>query len=154
MSYISNDIVMHCNVFNHNMWSVFYCNVSLCHKGIVHTKMGHHFWGTIDFHCILFPTMDVNGAPKEPNYKLSSKYLPLCSAEQRHSNRFVTSWRWINDDRIVIFGWTVPLSILYHLIGFKEVFVVVCSSTLVLALIELFITHQSFLSSVSGFNMT
>ncbi len=149
MSYISNDIVMHCN---HNMWSVLYCNVSLCHKGIVHTKMGHHFWGTIDFHCIFFLTMEVNGAPKQPEYKLSSKYLPLCWAEQRHSYRFVTSLRWINDDRIVIFGWTVPLSILYHLIGFKEVFVVVC--TLGLALIELFITHQSFLSSVSGFNMT
>ncbi len=27
--------------------------------------------------------MEVNGAPKQPGYKLSSKYLPLCSAEQR-----------------------------------------------------------------------
>ncbi len=35
-----------------------------------------------------FPTMEVNGAPKQPGYKLSSKYLPLCSAEQRHSYRF------------------------------------------------------------------
>ncbi len=30
-----------------------------------------------------FSTMEVNGAPKQPGYKLSSKYLPLCSAEQR-----------------------------------------------------------------------
>ncbi len=43
------------------------------------------FWGTIDFHNILFPTMEVNGAPKQPGYKLSSKYLPLCSAEQIYS---------------------------------------------------------------------
>ncbi len=38
----------------------------------------------------LFPTMEVNGAPKQPGYKLSSKYLPLCSAEQKNSYRFGT----------------------------------------------------------------
>ncbi len=37
---------------------------------------------------LCFPTMEVNGAPKQPGYKLSSKYLPLCSAEQRNSYRF------------------------------------------------------------------
>ncbi len=44
--------------------------------------------GTIDFHSIFFPTMEVNGAPKQPAYKLSSEDLPLCSTEQRHSYRF------------------------------------------------------------------
>ncbi len=68
------------------------------------------FWGTIDFHSFLFPTMEVNGAPKQPGYKLSSKYLPLCSAEQRNSYRFGTTWGWVNDDRIFIFGWTIPLN--------------------------------------------
>ncbi len=67
------------------------------------------FWGTIDFHSIFFPTMEGNGAPKQPGYKLSSKYLPLCSAEQRNSYRFGTTWGWVNDDRIFIFGWTIPL---------------------------------------------
>ncbi len=38
----------------------------------------------------------------------SSEYLPLCSAEQRHSYRFGTTWGWVND-RIFIFGWTIPL---------------------------------------------
>ncbi len=33
------------------------------------------------------PTIEVNGAPKQPDYKLSSKYLPLCS-EQTHSYWF------------------------------------------------------------------
>ncbi len=28
-----------------------------------------------------FPTMEVNGAPNQPGYKLSSKYLPLCLAD-------------------------------------------------------------------------
>ncbi len=25
----------------------------------------------------------IHGAPKQPGYKLSSKYIPLCSAEQK-----------------------------------------------------------------------
>ncbi len=70
------------------------------------------FWGTIDFHSIFFPTMEVNGAPKQPGYKLSSKYLPLCLAEQRNSYRFGTTWGWVNDDRIFIFGWTIPLTLI------------------------------------------
>ncbi len=68
------------------------------------------FWGTIDFHSIFFPPMEVNGAPKQPGYKLSSKYLPLCLAEHINSYRFGTTWGWVNDDRIFIFGWTIPLS--------------------------------------------
>ncbi len=67
------------------------------------------FWDTIDYHSIYFPTMEVNGAPKQPVYKLSSKYLPLCSAEQIHSYRLGTTWGWVNDDTIVLFGWTIPL---------------------------------------------
>ncbi len=36
---------------------------------------------------IFSPTIEVNGAPKQPDYTLSSEYLPLCS-EQTHSYRF------------------------------------------------------------------
>ncbi len=67
------------------------------------------FWGTIDLYSIFFPTMEVNCAPKQPGYKLSSKYLSLCSAEQRNLYRFGTTWGWVNDDRIFLFGWTIPL---------------------------------------------
>ncbi len=49
------------------------------------------FWGTIDSHSIFILTMEVNGAQKQSDYKLSSKYLPLCSAEQRHSYSFGTT---------------------------------------------------------------
>ncbi len=59
----------------------------------------------------LYPAMEVNGAPTQPDYKLSSKYLPLCS-EQTHSFRSGTTRGWVNDDRIFRFGWTVPLSLL------------------------------------------
>ncbi len=56
-------------------------------------------------------TMEVNGAPELLCFPHSSEYLPLCSAEQRHSYRFGTTWGWVNDDRIFIFGWTIPLSV-------------------------------------------
>ncbi len=59
---------------------------------------------------LFFPTMEVNGAPKQPGYKLSSKYLPLCLAEHRNSYRFGTTWGWVNDDKFFIFGWTIPLN--------------------------------------------
>ncbi len=42
--------------------------------------------GTIDFHSIICPTMEVNGAPKQPGYKLSSEYLPW--QKQKKSYRF------------------------------------------------------------------
>ncbi len=40
------------------------------------------FWGTIDFHSIFSPTMEVNGAPKQPGYKLSSNIL-LCVQQNK-----------------------------------------------------------------------
>ncbi len=54
--------------------------------------------------------MEVNGAPKQPGYKLYSEYLHLCS-EQINSYRFGTTWGWVNDDSIFIFGWTIPLKV-------------------------------------------
>jgi len=41
--------------------------------------------------------------------KHSSKYLPLCIAEQINTKRFGTTWGRVNTDRIFIFGWTNPL---------------------------------------------
>ncbi len=57
--------------------------------------------------------MQVNGAPELLCFPHSSEYLPLCSAEQRHSYRFGITWGWVNDDRIFIFGWTIPLRSLH-----------------------------------------
>ncbi len=37
---------------------------------------------------VFFPNMEVTGGPKQTGYKLSSKYLSLCLAEQRNSYRF------------------------------------------------------------------
>ncbi len=90
---------------------LYECLCSAEHKVKIFWRMWEteQFWGTIDFHSIFFTTLEVNGAPKQAAYKLSSKYLPLCSVEQRHSYRFGPSWGWVNDDRIFIFGWTIPL---------------------------------------------
>ncbi len=58
---------------------------------------------------IFFPTMEVNGAPERLCFPHSSEHLPLCSAEQINVYRLGTTWGWVNDDRIVIFGWTISL---------------------------------------------
>ncbi len=55
--------------------------------------------------------MEDNGAPELLCFPHSSEYFPLCSAEQRHSYRFGTTWGWVNDDRFFIFGWTIPLKL-------------------------------------------
>lgn len=39
----------------------------------------------------------------------SSIFLILFSTEESHSCRFGTTWVWVKDHRIVIFGWTAPL---------------------------------------------
>jgi len=63
-------------------------------------------FGTTDFHSILF----LLGAKQLFGSNHSSKYLPLCSAEERKSYRFATTWGRVNDDRIFIFGWSITLN--------------------------------------------
>jgi len=53
--------------------------------------------------------MEVNGAKQLFGSNPSSKYLQLCSADERNSYRFATTWGWVNDGRIFIFGWSIPL---------------------------------------------
>ncbi len=37
------------------------------------------------------------------------KYLNMCSKDELSSYRFGTIWGWVINDRIFIFGWTIPL---------------------------------------------
>ncbi len=63
------------------------------HKGRYSEECEKQSSSGAPFTSIVFfvPTMEVNGAPKQPGYKLFSEYLPLCSAEQRNSYRFGTT---------------------------------------------------------------
>ncbi len=92
--------------------NLYECVCSAEHKGGYSEEWGKQSSSGAPLTSIVFffPTMEVNGAPKQHGYKLYSKYLHLCSAEQRHSYRLGTTWGWVNDDRIFIFGWTIPLS--------------------------------------------
>ncbi len=83
-------------------------------------------------------TMEVNGAPELICSSHSSEYilniLTLCSVEQRYSYRFGTTWGWVNDYIIFIFGWTIPLKYVLHpkkaVCNFKYVLVLVLTAQL------------------------
>ncbi len=92
--------------------NLYECVCSAGHKGKYSEECGKQSSSGAPLTSIVlfFPTMEVNGASKQPCDKLSSKYLPLCSAEQINSYRCGTTWGWVNDDTIFIFGWTIPLS--------------------------------------------
>ncbi len=44
--------------------------------------------------------------------RIHQKYLNLCSEDERRSYRFRTTWGWVINDRIFIFGWTIPLRLI------------------------------------------
>ncbi len=73
--------------------NLYECLCSAEHKGRYSDECGKQSSSGAPLTSIVlfFTTMEVNGAPKQPGYKPSSKYLPLCSAEQRHSYRFGTT---------------------------------------------------------------
>ncbi len=92
--------------------NLYECLCSALHTGRYSEECGKQSSSGAPLTCIVFyfPTMEVEGALKQPGYKLFSKYFPLCSAEQRNSCRFWTTWGRVNDDRISIFGGTIPLN--------------------------------------------
>ncbi len=42
------------------------------------------------------------------------KYLNLCSEDEQRSYGFGMTWGWVINDRIFIFGWTIPVSHLFY----------------------------------------
>jgi len=54
-----------------------------------------NYWnqGTIDFHCR--KKNKYYGSQWCQSSNRSSKYLALCSAEERNSYRFATTWGWV-----------------------------------------------------------
>ncbi len=41
--------------------------------------------------------------------RFHQKYLNLCSEDEQRSYGFKTTWGWVINDSIFIFGWTIPL---------------------------------------------
>jgi len=56
---------------------------------------------------IVWRTKPFGPVNQQFGFQHCSKYFLLCSAEDRNSWRFGTTWRWVNDDRIFIFRWTI-----------------------------------------------
>ncbi len=54
-------------------------------------------------------TLAVCGGPESS--QISSKYLNVCSEDERRYYRCGTTWRWVVNDRIFIFVWTIPLKL-------------------------------------------
>ncbi len=77
----------------HVVPNLYECLCSAEHKGRYSEECGKQSSSGAPLTSIvfIFPTMEVNCAPKQSGYKLSSECLPLCSVEQRHSYRFGTS---------------------------------------------------------------
>ncbi len=69
--------------------NLYECLRSAEHKGSYSEECGKQSSSgeTLTSIVFYFPTMEVNSAPKQPGYKLTSKYLPLCS-EQINSYSF------------------------------------------------------------------
>ncbi len=62
------------------------------------------FWGTIDFHSIFFPTMEVNGAPKQPVTNFLQNIF-LCGRQNKEIHTGLELLEGlVNDDSIFIFG--------------------------------------------------
>ncbi len=78
------------------------------------------FWGTMDFHSRKKKYYGSQWCPRTALFP--TFFIPLCSAEQRHAYRFGTIWGWVNDDRIFVFWWTIPLILIYFIqtLNFKR----------------------------------
>ncbi len=88
------------------VWGSFLCWAQnkifwrmLVTKQLLVTSDVHRF-----FFYFFFYIMRVNGYSQLFGYQHSSKYLLLCSTEERNSCSFGTSWRWVNDKRISNLG--------------------------------------------------
>jgi len=67
-------------------------------------------------------TMEVNRDHQLFGYQHSSKYLLLCSAEERNSYKFGT-WGWVNDDRFPSWDHFMDL-VLIHSFCFNIIFLI------------------------------
>ncbi len=51
---------------------------------------------------------------------LHQKYLNLCSEDEQSSYRCETTWGWVINDMIFIFGWTIPLKCIFPILLYSK----------------------------------
>ncbi len=81
--------------------------------------MSHLFYVTDYFNDVLTTSMGlkrgscvaVYGSEGQKALGFHQKYLNLCSKDEKTSYGFGTTWAWVMNYRIKIFGWTIPLNI-------------------------------------------
>ncbi len=88
--------------------NLYECLCSAEHKGRYSEECGKQSSSGAPLTCIVFFFLLWKSMvpQKQPGYKL----LQNIFLEQRNSYRFGTTWGGVNDDRIFIFGWTIPLT--------------------------------------------
>ncbi len=92
--------------------NLYECLCSAEHKGryfwrkFVTSCLGHHWLPIVGKK----NTMEVNGAPRTALFPTFFRISSFVFSRTRHSYRFGTTWGRVNDDRIFIFGWTIPLN--------------------------------------------
>ncbi len=59
--------------------------------------------------CTLIVVISLLSMEGQRALRFHQKYLNLCSEDERRSYAFGTTWGWVINDRIFIFGWTNPL---------------------------------------------
>ncbi len=65
------------------------------------------FWGTIDFHSIF---LSYYGSQWCPKTAWLQTFFRISSFVFGRTKKFIQVWNYLRDDRIYIFGWTIPLS--------------------------------------------
>ncbi len=59
--------------------------------------------------CVLIMVISLLSMEDQRTLRFHQKYLHLCSEDERRSYGFGTTWAWVINDRIFIFGWINPL---------------------------------------------
>ncbi len=89
--------------------NLYECLCSAEHKGRYSEECGKQSSSGALLTSIVFffPTMEVNGAPKQPVTNFLQNIF--CVRQNKEMHTGLELLEWVNDDRIFIFGWTIPL---------------------------------------------
>ncbi len=81
---------------------------SACKQGAAHPgSTSECLWSTSTFVNMSVLLLSMQG---QKALGIHQKYLNLCSEDEQRSYRFGTTWGWVINDSIFIFGWTIPLN--------------------------------------------